>query len=479
MAENCQVKSNCKTGYTRDKLNKIARNCGLNAGDYKNKDELCKAIINAVRKSGGSPTKVHRGRPAKGVAPKKKVAKAPAPKKKVSKAPAKSHILVKQNLEVLKMTQLREIGKKYGVKDRSKANLIKKIVDAQRKKTKVSEIHVSPNGRMKTKKIAKKKKSPAKPKGLEAHFEAMNGNDLIDECYDRDLGDRCEELDRKDLIDLLVSYESLICKHDTCGLDKICNVDTGTCRKKTKTGFWGQKSLQKKLGGEFLYDEETGLVGKRSVVNEHRRVMGLEPLGVSKPPSPVKEKVSKKVAHHCASKSKRHEVCKSDEICLYDSKSKSGSCVLRSDHKPSPNKWRLELPGGRVILGSKEAMEKLKKSLGGKLKRDAPRKVTFEVLEEVPFALPEEELPQPGSPVKSPMKKLVVPEELVFEEVVHPPTPPPVRREHPKKKKAHVATPPVVAPSPKKTKVMKEEPAVGATRKDIQNYFKKCIEGLH
>jgi len=77
MAENCQVKSNCKTGYTRDKLNKIARSCGLNASDYKNKDELCKAIVNTMRKSGESPVKVHRGRPAKRVTAKKKVANVP------------------------------------------------------------------------------------------------------------------------------------------------------------------------------------------------------------------------------------------------------------------------------------------------------------------------------------------------------------------------------------------------------------------
>ena len=150
-------------------------------------------------------------------------------------------------------------------------------------------------------------------------------------------------------------------KNRCSGIKSICYTEDGTCRKPVKNGTpWGAPSLKKKLGDEYYFDPETGLVGRKADVLAHIERWGKSPRRSPTPkrksPTPKRKSPKRKSLLNCQEKD-----CGTDKVC----NAKTGRCVKDTAAQRKKN-YTLQV-NGRTIVGNKSDIEKLQGILGGRI----------------------------------------------------------------------------------------------------------------
>jgi len=176
---------------------------------------------------------------------------------------------------------------------------------------------------------------------------------------------------------------TLFCYDDNgkyaCADDEFCNATDRSCVKSTKAGKpWGQPTLEKKFGSDFTFDQSHRLIGRKEDVAAH--IALLKKLGSSAKATKATKatpaaKASKSKGTPKASKASKASaavekalkcqdtVCADGQSCNAD----TGRCKKFTD-KDRKGKYQLEVEG-RVIIGSKASIEKLRDILGGEVSK--------------------------------------------------------------------------------------------------------------
>jgi hypothetical protein len=252
------------------------------------------------------------------------------------------------------------------------------------------------------------------------------------------------------------------CKPDSCP-DGFCILESGECVGKTKTKTPLLKDLNKhgvtskSYKEEYEYDAALGVVGLKSHVAAYRKSLGGETV-VPKKEKVVAKKTAKK-AFKCYDSAASD--CASGDIC-----STTGKCVKDNDKN---RKGKLVLVvDGRSIIGSKETIEKLQKTLGGEIV-GAEKKIVRPATPPKPVKEKKPKAKKTKSPKKPKEMEILVgdsdDEEL---ETLRTKSPKII----PKTKTPVISTKPM----------MIEEPIISGSvdlrKKEIQETFKKCLSRL-
>lgn len=188
-------------------------------------------------------------------------------------------------------------------------------------------------------------------------------------------------------------------KNRCTGIKSICYTEDGTCKKPIKNGTpWGAPSLKKKLGDEYYFDPETGLVGRKADVLAHIEKWGKSPRRSPTPkrrtpkkkptprrsPTPKRRTPKKKSTPRRSPTPKRKPTpkrrspkrkaspkktllncqerdCGTGKVC----NAKTGRCVKDTPAQRKKN-YTLQV-NGRTIVGNKSDIEKLQGILGGRI----------------------------------------------------------------------------------------------------------------
>jgi hypothetical protein len=165
-----------------------------------------------------------------------------------------------------------------------------------------------------------------------------------------------------------------VCDTDPCSDDEVCILGSGKCVKKTKTGKKTPLLADLKKAGidskayksDYEFDSDLGVLGLKDHVDEYRKAMkktkkvkSPKPKKV-KTPSPPKPKKATKASSKSKCYDSDADDCDSGKICSQA----SGKCI--ADTKIArKGKYILTLNNGREIIGAKDKLEALRKSLGG------------------------------------------------------------------------------------------------------------------
>jgi len=365
------------SGYTKNdlekknvtELRKISKNIGITKYAGVKKEMLILSIIKAQNKSSISP---------KRKSPKRKssVKKSPKRKSSVKKSP-------KRKSSVKKSPKRKSSAKKSPKRKSSAKKSPKRKSSAKKSPKRKSSAKKSP-----------KRKSSAKKSGL-SDLKNMTIPELKKLMKKEKIISPNKGVVRKsDLIAVIIDYRTINSDIDEisfssksggfspkCGkknkkcFPNACSAETGECLPVLTTGelYKSVEAKQKKLHGkDYYFDKNSGLVGKKEDVDEHLKYWNKSPssrkLSSKRKSSLRKSPSSRKLSSKRKSQSGRRcdskdnpLLCGKNKICS----AKSGACVSDTT---SYRKGKYVLDAdGRLIIGSKDTIEKLQEILGGKV----------------------------------------------------------------------------------------------------------------
>jgi hypothetical protein len=304
---------------------------------------------------------------------------------------------VSKDLQEQTKTELLKEGKALGLFEGitgrnlasiGKADMIVQILDAKSKSSGTREIVIGgATKKKKAKRVAKKKPSAPKEKGI---YDDEPVSSLLKKCKEREI-EACvgkKTMPKKDLIPILERWDEEMAKREkaespkekkirkktkriakkktapareACSSEQVLVLETGKCVKKTKSGApYGEAALKKKYGEDYVYDAELGVVGRQAEVESYRSEM------VVTPEAP-KKKVAKK-AKRCDDL-EDPVICGDKKVCKAD----TGRCVAdTAAAKKGMSSLKVD---DRTIIGDIHTLEKLKDILGGTITTAEKQKV--------------------------------------------------------------------------------------------------------